>query len=335
MSLQATKMKRLNEEADRIIKSLSQTDAEAPAGATEQEVEVTVAAPDAKATSEQENTGAEVVSANNDAGVQVTDSKPEQDEIAKYRAEAEEANQRWRSLQGMIDKVNADNEALRGLIRELTEQLKDRKAEPAKEEAAKSFVTKKDEEEYGSEMIDLVRRVAKEIVLGEVSTLDTRFAEVSKSVEQVGKVAAKSAADRFKEDLTKMVPDWNQVNLDPEFSNWLGAYGLQALNAAYNDMNLDATAKFFKDFKVLTGKVEQPAAPAPKEPPSKKLEQLASPGKAKSSPQNPDAVKGRMWNASDVKKLYEDQRKKLITPEQFRTLEADLFKAQSDGRFVR
>lgn len=323
MSLQATKAKRLNEEADQMIQALSQT---AEAEPVQEVVEVV---PDEVATSVQDtDTGATPVES---AGTQPTDTTAE--EVTRLRAEIDTANQRWRSLQGMMEKANADNEALRSLVQQLTQQLQAMNQTERSTTQTTSLVSDKDVTEYGEDMLDMVRRVAKEVATSEVAQLDGKFADVDKRVNSVGKVVAQTAAERFDTALATKIPEWQQINLDPEFAQWLGSYGLQALNAAYSDMNVEATAKFFSDYKVITGKFA-PAVLVQADPPSAKLASLAAPGKAKSVPNAASSTQAKIWTAADVNKLYEDQRRNRITPEQFGALEADLFKAQTEGRFA-
>lgn len=317
MALQASRARKLDAEADEMIKAQAQT-------VKQEEAEPEVAEPEVAATSVEDSTVEQTteVKTEQPAG-DVQPAAVTVDEAAALRAQLAKSEQRYRSLQGMFDKSRDELDALRQMVKQLTE------AQPKPEEKkAPKFVTEKDEEAYGSDMIDLIRRAAREIVESEFGTLDGKFAEVDKRVQQVGEVVHRSAADRFADDLTKSVPDWQEINLDPAFAEWLGKYGLQALNTAYSSMDVSGTAKFFNDYK----KLHAPAEPAPvAAAPAKNLESLQAPGKAKATAQV-QAPKGKIWTKAEISKLDADYRRGKITAERYAELDADLTKAYLEGR---
>jgi hypothetical protein len=272
-----------------------------------------------------------------DAGAQPldtppVDSAPAGPELAALQAQVTElsekldkADQRYRTLQGMFDARNQDNETLRTIIANFGSQ-------PAAPTAPVSAVSEEDKKEFGEDLIDLIIRIVKEQVAPMLADVDTR-------VRSVATVATKTAADKFDEDLAGLVPDWDVINTSPEFIAWLGTYKAQALNAAYHAYDLDGTAQFFLDFKKLTAPEPAPATnvveivPAPAAPATDKLAHLAAPTKGKVTPiQAP--VNGKIWTGADVTKLYQDHAAKRISNAEFATLEADLFEAQRTGRIA-
>lgn len=242
-------------------------------------------------------------------------------EVARLTDELSKANQRYSTLQGMLNARNEDIKDLRLVIANLN-------ANPAPTPEPKPLVTEKDVEDYGQDMIDLIARVAKREVAPLIDT-------VQSSVDTVATVASTTAEAQFENALTRAVPDWEAINDDPNFVVWLGKYNRQALNAAYQAMDLEGTAQFFTDYKKLTA---PPVAPEPVAAvvvaPVDKLEHLAAPAKTKNAGAPLDENKGRIWKAADVTKLYQDFNAKRITHAEFDKLEADLFKAQGDGRYI-
>ena len=322
MALQA-KLKKMDEAADAMIRG-QQT------AVTEQPVVEPVATPDVPVVVQQPEpveTPVEPVEVTPAATPQA-DGKVQQMEAALAQAE-----QRFRTLQGMMDKERETNENLRTLVNQLTQQvnaLTESTKAPVKEEP--KLVTKADEEAFGADLVDLVRRATLEIVQGRMdgltTTVDSKLGEVNGKVSEIGKVVAKSAAEKFDEALTAAVSDWRQINLDPTFSEWLTPYGLRALNDAYQNQDVEATAKFFNDYKVLTGKQQQ-QAPAP----AASLDSLVTPGKPKASATQPPAQ--RTFSPADFVKASNDLRQRKISQADFDAFEREYFKAQSEGRIAR
>ncbi len=241
-------------------------------------------------------------------------------QVAQLTADLSTANQRYSTLQGMLAARNEDITTLRGIIATLGTQ-------PAQPEPT-ALVTDKDKESFGEDLIDLIQRVTKQQVAPLLSDVNTR-------VDGVAQVAAATAEERFEGELTRLVPDWEQINNSPEFVSWLGRYNIKALNEAYGSQDLQGTAQFFNDFKKLTAPPANEAPPAaPAAPVVDKLAQYAAPPKGKVSNLPIDESKGRIWTPGDVKKLYDDMANKRITPAEFDKLEADLFKAQREERYA-
>jgi hypothetical protein len=265
--------------------------------------------------------GAEIVAAPQEPAIGEAELASLRTEVKELKDALSESEQRYRTLQGMIIAKDQDIAALRTTLA----ALGDREAPAAVEEP---LVSDKDKETYGEELIDLIKRVTKQ----QVAPL---MAEVDSRVQNVAQVATTSAMQRFEAELDKVVPDWLAINDSPEFVAWLGKYNLKALNEAYGAMDIDGTAKFFKDFKSLTAPAPAAtAAPAPVVAPVDKLESLSAPAKSKVTPINPDGNRGRIWTGADVSKLYKDHAAKRITHAEFEKLEADLFKAQTEGRIA-
>lgn len=325
-------IKQRAEEADRMIADLS-VPTELSGDSADQAAQVEAADVTPPTTAD-----TEMAAPLDDQGVDTVDAPPQDPaanggesealrvEVTRLAGELAAANARYSTLQGMINARNQDIAELRGVIASLNAQPVASAPEPA------PTVSPKDIEEYGSELIDLIKRVTR----GEVSPL---LQNVDAKVDNVARVATASAEQRFESELSRAVPDWESVNADPEFVVWLGKYNVKALNEAYSSMDVEGTAKYFLDYKKLTAPVAPPepqlslvpsAPPAPAA--SDALEQLAAPAKGKSSPAPVDAYAGKVWAASEITKLYRDYAEKRINAAEFNKLEADLFKAQRDGR---
>lgn len=314
-------MQKLDAEADQLIQS-QQTDGATPPAEPTSDVQ-----PGAEAQTEQveQNTDQGVVAQETAADDQTQNSG----EINRLIAELEKSEQRYKSLMGMINKRDSENDSLRQLVAQLTQKLDSLpKAEPAP--TKKSLVTDDDIKEYGVDMIDVVRRTAREIVEDELSKLKGSVAgdlrNLTEQVDSVAHATADTLQSRFHDALTGKVANWESINLDPKFVSYLQENDwLEGLNKAYAAGDLENTAKFFLRYTAQM-------APVPTAPTSN-VDQFVAPGKSKAAPP-PQADGGRHWTPADINKLYDDQSRGKISEAEFNKLEADLFKAQREGRFA-
>lgn len=254
-----------------------------------------------------------------------------QAQIDELRKELQKADHRYRSLQGVVDKKDRELDGLRALIAQLNEA----KPKEADEPAASSAATAADRDNFGDDLIEFVQRMARGMAAAEVAKLETRIAALEQELQGVEQVAAKSNQQLFHEALTRAVPNWQELNVDPEFMAWAevvdpgtGQTRAALLQAAYAAKSVDRTAYFFNAYQA------EKAPPAQEQPPVNPAAKYAAPGKSKASTARADAGEKRQWTRASIAKLYEDYRTKQITPAEFDKLERDLFKAQSEGRIV-
>lgn len=312
--------KQQGEEADRMIAALNQptqtSEAAEDRGVQTEEV----------ITSEQQDAGAQ-----SDVGVQAVEEQVDQN-LSALRKEVEEANQRWRVLQGMINKKDDEIENMRGLLAQLSQKVE---TQAPRTETAPASVSQSDIDDFGEDMIEMVRRVASEQAKREVAVVMQRIAAMEKSITGVSEQTAKTSAEVFDEALAKQVPNWQSINVDPAFIAWLneedgfaGATKLELLKDAYAKGDLKRTVKFFKTFSDMSAPVvEAPQVPS--------AEKLVSPGKSRAAATpKPTFDQPKVWSKADISKLYEDKRNGKLNQADFDKLERDLFKAQSEGRLA-
>lgn len=323
-------IKQRAEEADRMIADLSAPTAPAEDIVEDQAIDeadepAQPTSVDADTATPMDDQGAQSVNTPpNDPAVSGGELETLRAEVTRLTGELTAANARYSTLQGMINARNQDITELRNIIATLN-------AQPVASKEPEPLITTKDVEEYGEEMINLIRRVAR----GEVSPL---LQSVDAKVDTVARVATATAEQRFEAELSHAVPDWEIINDDPNFVAWLGKYNVKALNEAYQSMDVEGTAKFFMDYKKLTAPLPEPvvapvvAPVAPAPAPSAKLEQFAAPSKSKVTPLPMDANQGTYWTPEAIKKVYRDFTDRKISAAEFNKLEADIFKAQREGR---
>lgn len=327
--------KKQGEKADQMIAENNRLRAEAAATMAAQatvELEAPPAAPDAIPATEE--------AAQPDVSAQAPASPKEPSpELDVLREQVRVADQRWSVLQGMVKKKDSEIEQLRVLLSQVSQKKDDQAPAPA---AASPAVTAQDVEDFGQDMIDLVTKIATSIAQAAVKSaggqFETRVTELKQSMDSISETTARTAAEMFNDALTKQVPNWKQVNVDPAFLVWLdevddftGAKRLELLTDAYTKMNLARTAKFFEKFLEESKPVAAaPAAPAPVADASK----LLSPGKSRTAAPTQAPANDKMWTPGDIQKLYSDQRTGKISKEEFDKQERDLFKAQRENRIA-
>lgn len=278
-----------------------------------------------------------VATATPDVSAPAPDATQVNRDVEALKEQVRIADQRWNVLQGMINKKDIELDNMRLLLA----QLSQKQSEPQQQQPQRqSVISKQDVEDFGQDLIDLIGKIAHDtamaVVARESGDIKSKFNEMKKSVDNIGASSAKTAADVFDENLTKRVPNWQQVNVDPAFLSWLqgvddftGIKRIDLLTDAYNRMDLPRTAKFFTAF------LGTQTDPAPVAAPAADVTKLVVPNKPRAStPTTTPQTQTRLWSRRDIAQLYEDKRNNRITQEEFDKQERDLFKAQSENRLA-
>lgn len=171
---------------------------------------------------------------------------------------------RYRHLEGKyraeVPRLHAELRELRAEI-ELLRQKADTHAHAAPEQEPERFVTDQDVDAFGEDLIDLQRRVAREVGREFRAELTKLQQENQALREQVGHVQFGS----FETRLRQAVPDFDQVNQSREWIEWLNTYDplLQGprrvvAEAAYNRNDVDAVKAYVDLFKQTLVPAQRP-----------------------------------------------------------------------------
>lgn len=263
--------------------------------------------------------------------------------------------QRYKTLQGMYD---ADVRAGRTQAAELTKELDDLRkrvdaapaAETPKPPAAPQGITQKDVDEFGAELIEVIKRVAlaqaSELLAplqAQVKDLVTKAEATSTTVQTVATTQKQDISAKFLAQLTELVPDWAAVNADARFLEWCvavnpltGKPNQELLEAASNSFSATRVAAIFNAYKLQAGIVTAPPATAAPAAPTAAKAELASqiaPGTSRSSAPAP-APTDRSFTAAEVQQFYT-----AISKGEYRgkeaeatALEAEIDRAAAAGR---
>lgn len=255
-----------------------------------------------------------------------------QDDPAKWE-------QRYRSLQGEFNKLVPD---LQRQVADLNAKLEEHQRQAkAQRQPREKLVTEKDVEEFGSDMLDVIERQARQIAQEREDALIARLeqveAELSQARRQLGDVATTAAAtieEKFWAKLEKLVPDWSEINQSRAWLNWLdqedeltGNRRQDVLNDHHKRLDAERVAAVFRAFK---GTVTVQAKDTD---PDDSLEAQVAPARAVAAP-SPSTTKpkGRVFTGAEVARFFDPRTRKLYTPEQYQTLEAEINQAISEGR---
>ena len=204
-----------------------------------------------------------------DTEVEVIEEPPQDEPVLEEAAPADNSSeevsdvfeQKYSTLKGKYD---AEVPRLHQQVRELTEQMDAirKNAEAAKKvEAEKpkervSYVTDADREEYGDDLIDFQRRVAKEVS----QEYEGRFEQQAKVIEDLQKQVSNTGSQvgevGFAQKLNNLVPGFDQLDNDERWVSWLneidpmtrGPRRDQA-QSAFNSGDAEAVAHYVSLFR--------------------------------------------------------------------------------------
>lgn len=310
-------IERIKEEAakaDQMIRDLAQGD---------------VAVAEAEETEDQEAAQPEVEE--HDQGVvadaATEDQTSDDPDLARIREDAAKWEQRYRSLDGMIQARDRQIEQLHQLLAGMQQAPKAEQPADAPQPKS-SLVGKEDEEAFGSDLIDLARRISREESGAYIAKLEGQLAQMQERLQGVAQTTAVTVQDRFEQQLARAVPDWKKIDADPAFITWLQANPTRnrVFTEAAQSQDVAGVAYFFEEF----GGKSAPAEERQKTDP--RLEKQLAPGKSKSVPTAAKSPQDKkQWTRSEIAQFYAEGRKQ-YSPEEYTKVERDLFNAQKEGR---
>lgn len=244
----------------------------------------------------------------------------------KYDAEVPRLHAELREMKAQMQQLIADKAAAEAKV-----------AKP--QEPQKTLITEQDREAFGPDLIDLIERAAESKISGysqrevelvnEIKTLKQELASVS---ERQGI----SDKDRFLMGLGQRVADWETLNVDAGFLNWLqevdpvyGAPRQAALTSAYEVLDVDRVARIFNAYK-------QTLAPAPQQQPQQQkpnLQRQVAPTRSRSTtPPAASAPNQRIFTQQEITQFYDEWRRGFIDNDEAAQMEKEIAAAAAQGR---
>lgn len=254
---------------------------------------------------------------------------------------------RYRTIQGKynaeVPRLTADLKDLRNqLATALTEidRIKALKAEAS--QSQQPLVTDKDVEAFGSDLIDVIDRKAREVAGNMVSTrmreLETENSRLKEQLTGVSERQVTNDRRTYFMELARMVPDYEALNVDQGFMDWLaevdplsGASRQDYLTSAWNAFDASRTAALFNTYK------ETLARPAPVSQPKQQLQRQVAPGTSKASSAAPTPASAKIWTVGEIEQFYHNVRRGQFHGKDAErvSIEAEIDQAVAEGRVSR
>ena len=285
-----------------------------------------------------------------DTEVEVTDDEPIEEPVAVEATPADDSKeevsesfkQKYATLRGKYD---AEVPRLHQQVKELTDQMNAireeaeaaKKVEAEKPKEKVSYVTDADREEYGDDLIDFQRRVAKEAS----QEYEDRFEQQAKVIEQLQQQISNTGNQvgevGFTQKLNALVPGFDQLDNDERWVAWLNEYDPMTrgprrdqAQAAFNAGDAEAVAHYVGLFResvepVANGKSDRDTELEKQVTPSRSASTVTNKSSSKNSKVYSEKELNNAWTkirTLNTQGKYDDAEK----------LEAELTAAYMEGR---
>lgn len=248
--------------------------------------------------------------------------------------------QKYRTLKGMYDaevpRLHAQVKELQTYVANLRQQAEAKpapSATPTTSTKRESLVTDEDVQAFGADLIEVQRKVAREVAMEFGASVDALKAENEELRSQIQRTGSQVGEMTFEQKLHRMVPDFDNLNNDPTWVSWLDEFDpilrsprRAIAQSAFNSGDAEGVAYYVNLFRQLT------AVPVAN-PKDSELERQVQPTRSATS-QTPVSQKGKIYSTNDVEKMFQ-KITQLHSTQKFdeaKKLEAEIDAAYMDGR---
>ncbi|MBT4080273.1 MAG: hypothetical protein HOE82_06635 [Gammaproteobacteria bacterium] len=249
--------------------------------------------------------------------------------------------QKYSTLRGKYD---AEVPRLHQQVRDLTDQLgsirKDMdEAAKVKDETPKekvSYVTDADREEYGDDLIDFQRRVAKEVSQDYEGRFEAQEKVIAELREQVSSTGNQIGEMGFAQKLNVLVPGFDQLDKDDRWVAWLNEYDPMSrgprrdqAQSAFDRGDAESVAHYVKLFNESIAPAEQGKSVRQAE-----LEKQVTPNRSANTSDTKSAAGSKIYSSKQMDNAWAKTRT-LNTSGKYSEaakLEAELTAAYMEGR---
>lgn len=255
--------------------------------------------------------------------------------------------ERFKTVQGKLDtEMPRLYQQLREQSQQISQLVAQQKAKepppaPAAPAEPHKLVTQKDVDDYGQDMIDAIRRVAREEAeqrsVAERAVQETKITAVETRVDEVSSQVAQSESAKFWGTVNQIIPDWTQVDANPAWISWLDTAPdfseftyRQLAGQAIQKGNAQKVAKLVETWKRETGQVT-PAVPATPTPTA--VQQELSRQVAPSTVKSPSApVIEKLMSRQEYEALYDVRNPRRFGEKRANEMIAEADRALAEGR---
>jgi hypothetical protein len=172
-----------------------------------------------------------------------------------------------------------------------------------------AWLTQKDADDYGPEVLDLAQRAALHAVSPDLARLEHSNATLREQL-------ASTSQHLLEQAVAREIPNWKEINRDPAWLQWLagrheysGFTRQQLLDDAVRTGNAHRVISFFRGFQQAGA--NRASAPASSVPTGK-----------------------RTYTRADIVKYSDAYRRGQISEADYQKLSADIHRAVAEGRIV-
>jgi len=178
-------------------------------------------------------------------------------------------------------------------------------------------------DEFGEDFVSFVQQM----IDSKAAPADnSKMQELEGKVRQFEERELQKTQASFWTVLGELAPDWKTINADPKFHAFLAQYDPQTgkqrqsdLVTAQQALDADGVGRIFNAFKV-----QQP------EPQRKIPDDQIDPQSSRTNAAAPQG--GHIWTGPEIKQFYQEKAQGKFGEDEGQKLEADIFRAQSEGR---
>ena len=212
-------------------------------------------------------------------------------------------------------------------------------------EQIKKYLTEQEVDDYGTEMIDVVKRAAQEALLPQIQKLERENTELKHQLGGVSQSVVQTARERMFSQLDAALPNWREVNRDPAFMEWLqqpdvysGVQRHQMMMQHFERNDADRVRAFFDGYLRENAVVAPTAPAAPSSPAQPKVDPntLVAPGRPSEGSTPRAQPEKRQWTQAQIRQFYTDARNGRFRGKESEKLkiERDIIAATTEGRIV-
>jgi hypothetical protein len=235
--------------------------------------------------------------------------------VTPPRQDEETWQERYKALKGMYEKqVPTLQQQVNELNAKLEQAIKRQDQPPAPSAPQQPPVVTadpQDVEAFGEDLVTMVKRTAERVLGGAarqmhdaVKSIEERMAQLESKLEGAAQTASTTAEQAFFDRLTRLVPNWAEINDDERFKAWCmevdPTFGLprqRGLQAAQQALDADRVANFLRAYTGTQAPSPKPATPS--------VETQVSPRAVASAPPPAPSAKP-VITAKSVEQFYHD-----------------------------
>lgn len=262
-------------------------------------------------------------------------SAPEPDPAPEPEHDAAYWEQRFRTLEGVNEQMRRQAE---GQMRAMAQRVEDLQRAQVRESVDEELgITEDEVEEFGSDMIDVMRKASRETVQPILDNIRQENAALRAQLQQitqnVGNMSQHQHHNTMESFLDQRVPDWRQINENQNFWGWLdtmdplmGSSRREALTHAWQMGDGNRVVAFFQSYL---------ADSAPAQQADTQLREAAAPGRSRAAGGDGASQEKPVWTPKSVQQFYSDVRRGAYAGREAeqRRIEADIVAAPNEGRY--